>query len=218
MNAAGGKARRPWPAIGPALLSVLELGAEAPSGPVLVNGAVRLQPARFEDFRDWALLREESRAHLTAWEPAWAPGDMTESSFRRRVRAYWREIRAGTGLPLFIRREADGRLVGGASLSQIRYGAARSASIGYWVGAPFIRQGFAIRTVESLVDHAFSKLGLNRVEAACQPDNAASRRLLEKAGFSQEGLARDYLKLNGAWRDHLLFAVTARDHAVGRAR
>ena len=101
-------------------------------------------------------------------------------------------------------------LVGGVTLSNIKYNAACSAEIGYWIGAPFLRRGFAIAAVFAIVAHAFTKLGLNRVEAACQPGNEPSRELLEKAGFHEEGYARDYLFINGDWRDHCLYAITAR--------
>ena len=83
--------------------------------------------------------------------------------------------------------------------------------IGYWIGAPFARQGYGRAAIASVVEYAFQEMKLNRLEAACQPDNAASVRLLENSGFRYEGLARDYLRINGDWRDHLIYAAIARD-------
>lgn len=182
---------------------------------MLVRDGLRLRPAQFEDGEAWTALRERSRAHLTAWEPAWRADEMTPQAFRQRVRSYWREIRNGTGLPLLVFAEEGEKLVGGVSLSNIRYGASRSAGVGYWIGAPFTGKGFGRAALSAVVDYAFSTLELNRVEAACQPENLASQRLLRSAGFAQEGFAPDYLKINGAWRDHVLFAVTARQFGAG---
>ena len=81
------------------------------------------------------------------------------------------------------------------------------ASLGYWAGEMYAGQGYITAAVRAVVRYAFEDLELHRVEAACQPDNIASRRVLEKAGFEHEGMARAYLKINGAWRDHLLFAT-----------
>jgi ribosomal-protein-alanine N-acetyltransferase len=98
-------------------------------------------------------------------------------------------------------------LVGGATLSNIRRGVAQMASLGYWAGGTFTSRGYVTAAVRAIVRYAFEDLDLHRVEAACQPDNTASRRVLEKAGFTQEGAAKAYLKINGKWRDHLLFGI-----------
>lgn len=193
------------------LMSLFDLAASPPKAPTLVSDPVWLRPIRFSDFQEWTSLREQSRAHLTAWEPAWRPEEMTEIAFRRRVRVYWQEMRRGAALPLLIFRRGDNRLLGAMTLSNIRFGAARSAVIGYWIGEPFLRRGYARAALNAVLDHAFISLGLNRVEAACQPDNTPSLNLLENAGFVCEGRARAYLKINDAWRDHLLYAITADD-------
>ncbi|MGE0409971.1 MAG: GNAT family N-acetyltransferase, partial [Amphiplicatus sp.] len=161
---------------------------------------------------------EDSREHLTRWEPSWPPGSLTPESFRRRLKGYWREMRRGGALPLLIFRCSNNALVGGITLSNIRYGASRSATLGYWVGARYVRRGYARAALAAVLDHAFRQLELNRVEAACQPDNLASRMLLEGAGFAFEGRAQDYLRINDAWRDHLLYAITASAFSAGRAR
>ncbi|HXI87084.1 MAG TPA: GNAT family protein [Parvularculaceae bacterium] len=193
-------------------MSLLDLGSPPPKAPTLVADPVWLRPIRIADFAAWTGLREESRAHLTRWEPAWRPEEMTETAFRQRVRAHWREMRRGGALPLIIFRRGDNKLLGAVTLSNIRYGAARSAVVGYWIGAPYLRQGYARAGLTAMLDYAFSAMGLNRIEAACQPENEPSLRLLEGVGFKCEGRARAYLNINDNWRDHLLYAIIAGDY------
>ena len=116
----------------------------------------------------------------------------------------------GLAFPLLVFREMDNAMVGGITLSNIRRGVAQMGSIGYWVGQPFTRQGFTVAAVRAVTEFSFVKLGLHRLEAACIPTNTASRGVLLKAGFTQEGMARAYLRINGSWRDHLLFGLVAR--------
>lgn len=190
----------------------LEIGKQVPRSPVLERGPVVLRAALPADFDEWRNLRETSRAHLTRWEPDWRDQDVSSDAFRARLRLYERQQRAGAGLALYVRLKAGDRLVGGVTLSDIRAHASRSGTIGYWIGAPFLGKGYGFAAVMAMIEHGFDVLRLNRIEAACQPGNAASRALLAKAGFREEGFARDYLFINGAWRDHLLFAITARDY------
>ena len=98
-------------------------------------------------------------------------------------------------------------LLGGLTLGGIRRGVAQSGTLGYWMGAPHAGKGRMTRAVASAVRFGFSTLRLHRVEAACLPENTASQTLLERNGFQREGLARAYLRINGAWRDHLLYAL-----------
>lgn len=192
----------------------INLQARPPEAPILVRDEVVLRIPGPGDQGAWAALRRESRDHLVAWEPAWSDEDLSGEALRLRLRRQWREVRLGTSLPLLIVRRADRRIVGGITLSNIRLGAVRSGVVGYWTGAPFLRRGYARSALRAVVDHAFGVLSLNRVEAACQPGNDASLRLLESEGFRREGFARDFLNINGRWRDHVLLAITARDFAA----
>ncbi len=180
--------------------------------PVLVHDPVILRPGMAVDYPAWLALREKSRAHLTEWEESWTAEQATFSAFKRRLRNYERDARRGAGLSLLVFRIEDNAMVGGATLTNIRYGASRSGLLGYWIGAPFVRQGYGAAAVAAMKAHAFDRLGLNRIVAACQPGNVASRKLLDRSGFACEGLARDYLKINGVWRDHHIYAMTAADY------
>jgi ribosomal-protein-alanine N-acetyltransferase len=163
------------------------------------------------DYSAWAELRAASRQHLTAWEPQWARDELTRSAYRRRLRQYQRELREDQGYAFLIFRRSDAALVGGLSVSNVRRGVAQAASIGYWIGAPHVRRGYMGDAVKALLPFVFGTLGLHRLEAACLPRNLPSTRVLEKVGFKREGMARRYLKINGVWQDHDLFALLQDD-------
>ncbi|MGQ0674855.1 MAG: GNAT family N-acetyltransferase, partial [Rhodospirillales bacterium] len=184
----------------------------APSSAVSAGPRLYLRRPRIGDFRQWADLREQSRMFLTPWEPRWSPNALTRDSYRRRIRRAQREWREETGYGFFLVRRADDALLGGLTLGAVRRGVSESCVLGYWLGAPYARQGLMTEAVHCALGFAFDRLGLRRVEAACVPGNVASRCLLLKCGFREEGLARDYLRINGAWADHLLFAILSTDN------
>jgi ribosomal-protein-alanine N-acetyltransferase len=171
--------------------------------------AIYLRAPELRDYQEWADLREASRNFLVPWEPTWAQDETSRGSYRYKLRRYAEDARDDRAHALFVFRDADDALVGGVTLSNIRRGVAQMASLGYWAGQAFAGQGYITAAVRAVVRHAFEDLDLHRVEAACQPDNMASRRVLEKAGFTQEGAAKAYLKINGRWRDHLLFGIVS---------
>ena len=158
------------------------------------------------DWPAWVSLRRESVAFLTPWEPVWSQDHLARKSFTNRV--YWalRAEAQGNALPMLMTRRADGALLGAITLDNIRRGPAQAGTFGYWVGAPFARQGFMREAIQALTHHAFTHLDLSRIEAACLPENAASRGVLEKCGFKYEGVAQSYLQINGRWRNHVLYA------------
>ncbi|WP_147125669.1 GNAT family N-acetyltransferase [Shimia ponticola] len=165
-----------------------------------------LRPPVHSDFRQWAALRLTSRDFLQPWEPTWAVDHLTRKSFTNRV--YWaqRSIRSGTAVPVFLIRKEDQSLVGAITLDHIRRGPAQAGTTGYWIGEPFARHGYMREAIEGLVHYAFTELDLSRIEAACLPENKASRALLEKSGYKYEGVAQSYLQIAGRWRTHVLYA------------
>lgn len=179
--------------------------------PVIEGKGVLLRVPQMADWSEWARLRGESRAFLAPWEPVWPEDDLTRSAFRRRMRRYARELRDDLGYSFLIFRAADGVLVGGVTLNNVRRGVAQAANLGYWMGAPFAGKGYMTTALAALIPFAHGMLKLRRIEAACLPHNAASVRLLGKLGFAREGLAREYLCIAGEWQDHLLFAHLSAD-------
>lgn len=170
------------------------------------GSAVLLRPPGMRDYAAWAQLRAQSRAYLSVWEPQWARDELSRSSFRRRLRHYQWEAREDQGYAYFVVHKTDGTLLGSVTLSNVRRGVSQTASVGYWVGLPHANKGYMTDAVQGLAAHAFANLGLHRLEAACMPANAASARVLTKAGFVCEGRARRYLKIEGVWQDHDLYA------------
>jgi ribosomal-protein-alanine N-acetyltransferase len=163
------------------------------------------------DFRAWVALREVSAAFLTPWEPTWAPDHLSRRAFTARVSWSARAEQQGAAVPLFLIRRADQALVGAITLDNIRRGPAQAGTLGYWVGQPFARQGYMREAIEALTRHAFTTMDLSRLEAACLPENAASRGVLEKSGFKYEGVAQSYLQIAGRWRNHVLYANLRHD-------
>ena len=187
-------------------MSLVRQWLGVPRRPELRSGRVALAVPRPAHYEAWSLLRETSRQSLVPFEPEWQPDELSRPAWRRRLARYRSERDRGTGEAFLILRASDRALVGGITLSNLRRGVTQTASVGYWIGVPYLRQGFASEAVALLLGYAFEDLGLNRIEAACMPSNAASIAVLERAGFRHEGVARGYLRINGVFEDHLLYA------------
>ena len=175
----------------------------------LVDGPVRLRPLRRRDSRAWNAVRTSNTSWLGPWEATHPEEGLRPLTFAAMVRAFDREARAGRMLPLAI--EVDGRLAGQVTVSGIVWGSLRSGQIGYWVDRALAGQGIVPGAVAMTVDHCFFGLGMHRIEVNIRPENTASLRVVEKLGFRPEGMRRRYLHIDGAWRDHVTFALTAED-------
>jgi ribosomal-protein-alanine N-acetyltransferase len=165
-----------------------------------------LRPPEHGDYTAWSSLRAEGRDFLVPWEPSWSPDHLSRKAFSNRV--YWaaRAVAADTALPVFLIRRKDQQLLGALTLDNIRRGPAQAGTLGYWVGQRYTRRGYMREAIEAVVHYAFITLDLSRIEAACLPENAASRGVLEKSGFKYEGVAQSYLQINGRWRNHVLYS------------
>lgn len=183
----------------------------------LYGDRVLLRAPSHGDYAEWANLRAQSKARLTRWEPSWLHDDLSRPMYRRRMRVYARDVRDDASYVYFITERATGLLVGGITVSNVRRGAAQSASLGYWMGTPHVGRGYMTEAVGCVVRFAFDGLRLHRLEAASMPDNAASLRVLEKSGFEPEGRVRGYLKINGRWEDHILYSRLAPCHETQSA-
>jgi [ribosomal protein S5]-alanine N-acetyltransferase len=192
-------------------MALLRTATSSDIGPVIDAERVSLRTPQMSDYPAWADLRAASRDFLTPWEPLWAADELSRSSFRRRVRHYLRDLREDMGYALFIFSTGDSALVGGLTLCNVRRGVTQACTLGYWIGAPYARQGYMTAAVNAVIPLVFDSLELHRLEAACLPSNTASIKLLERTGFTHEGLARRYLRINGVWQDHLLYALLDSD-------
>lgn len=184
--------------------------------PAPVTGTrISIRPPIAADYAEWAAVRRASRDFLTPWEPKWTSDELDRIAWRQRLRRYREEMAQGTGMPFLVFENCSGRLAGGITLGNIRYGVSQSAQIGYWTGERYAGKGYMQDAIRVVISHAFGAMRLHRVEAACIPGNTRSIRVLEKAGFTREGLLRSYLRINGVWQDHYIYALIAGEHRAG---
>ena len=186
--------------------------------PILKGRRVALRAPRSADYPAWRDLRRESRDFLRPFEPRWSEADLNREAFARRLRRGQEEVRAGTDYGFFIFTDGGSRLVGGLTLSNVRRRAAQSVTLGYWMGQRYAGQGLMTEAVGAVLPFVFDTLGLHRAHAACLPHNQASRRVLEKNGFREEGFAEGYLQIDGRWSDHVLFGLTRERYEAGIGR
>lgn len=162
------------------------------------------------DAQVWSRARTSDQAHLEPWEPSlrqdWAARHEARNWF-----PLWRQLRAqaksGSVYPFAI--EADQAYAGQLTIGGVQRGALQSAWIGYWVASSSCDGGIATAAAALALDWCFGPLRLHRVEATTRVENLASRAVLGKLGFREEGLIRDYLQVLGQWQDHLIFGLTA---------
>jgi ribosomal-protein-alanine N-acetyltransferase len=182
-----------------------------------------VRPLRRRDAAAWVEVRRRNRAWLAPWEGrsaqsadlGWADRN-TLPGYLAMLRAARQEARAGRALPFAV--TYDGSFVGQVSVSTIVRGAFDSASVGYWVDERVAGRGVTSTALALVLDHCFREVGLHRVEADVRPENAASLAVVRRMGLREEGLHRRFLYIDGAWRDHLCFAVLAEDVATGVLR
>jgi ribosomal-protein-alanine N-acetyltransferase len=178
----------------------------------LAWGPVEVHPLRRRDAAEWSRLRLANEAWLSPWEPtaavAWRDRH-SPAAYRAMRRVVAHRARMGTSLPLAVR--VEGRLAGQVTVDNIVRGALRSGYLGYWIDRSVAGRGMASLAVALVCDHAFTQVGLHRLQADIRPENLPSQRLVERLGFRQEGLLRRYLDIDGDWRDHLAYALLAED-------
>lgn len=170
-----------------------------------------LRLPEMRDYEAWCAIQKKSEDFLTKWEPKRDEEKYSLQNFKARVVWAISSLRNRRAIPLFIFRNSDDVLIGAITVDNVRFGAAHAATIGYWIGVDYARQGYMREAVERVKAFLFSNWDLSRLEAACLPENNASRGLLETCGFKYEGVAQAYLQINGRWRTHVLYAALRRD-------
>jgi ribosomal-protein-alanine N-acetyltransferase len=167
---------------------------------------------RVKDASVWRETRIRNAGWLRPWEPTNPETPLYQTSlgpYIAMARMMRREARQGQTLPWVI--TYAGRFAGQLTVGSIVWGSARTAQVGYWVDEAVAGKGVVPTALAMAVDHCFFVVGLHRVEATIRPENQASRRVVEKLGFREEGLRRRSLHIEGSWRDHLCYALTAED-------
>ena len=194
---------------------MISFGA-APGWPaVLRDGPVLLRPYRRSDAAAWSEVRRTNRAWLAPWEPS-APGDWNElnsvAAFRYVYRDQRRSARRGESMPFAVC--YHDRFVGHLNLGNVVRRAFCSAYAGYWVDGRVAGHGIIPTALALVVDHAFRAGGLHRIEVNIRPENKPSRRVVEKLGFREEAYHPRYMHIDGAWRDHIGYAMTSEEVAA----
>ncbi len=186
--------------------------------PVLRGPRVLLRGPQARDYLAWRNLRRDSRDFLKPFEPRWGEIDLARRVFTARLRRGRQEAVQGTdyNFLIFLPQGEDETLAGGLTLSNIRRRAAQHVTLGYWMGRRYAGQGLMTEAVAAVLPFVFDTLGLHRIHAAFLPNNIASRRVLEKNGFREEGYAESYLQIDGRWADHVMFGLTRERYEQGR--
>ncbi len=179
---------------------------------------IELRLPKRSDYVGWARQRRASREFHRPWVPTSFSGDVSRAGFRRWVSQAHRTFSEGSELNLLLFRNADQALLGSLACKNIRRGTVQCGTLSFWIGREYARLGYMTEAVTAFVNHAFTRLDLGRLEAACLPENRASRGLLEKTGFREEGRAEAYLRIAGAWRDHILFSNIREDRRESARR
>lgn len=183
--------------------------------PTLSEGAVTIRSVRVRDARRLERELLDNRSWLRRWE-ATSPQGAMSFDVRASIRSLLSNARAGLGLPFAI--EFDGELAGQLNVSSIAWGSVSSATIGYWVSERFAGKSVIPTAVALATDYCFFQMGLHRMEICIRPENEPSLRVVQKLGFRYEGLRRNYIHIDGGWRDHFCFALTSDELPVGVLR
>lgn len=176
---------------------------------ILLKGArTVLRPPSLEDAEEWLTLRNKNRAFLKPFEPQWPVGTLDTEFYERRMQRIEYNWQLGKGQQFLIFKEENAALIGGMNINNICRGAAQFASIGFWLSENAQGQGYMTEVIHLTLKYAFDRLELHRLNASCLPDNARSKKLLLRCGFTEEGFAKNYLQINGKWQDHILFGLS----------
>ncbi|MFT4081206.1 MAG: GNAT family protein [Nocardioides sp.] len=179
---------------------------------VLSHGAVTVRPLARSDARAWAEARRRSAAWLHPWDATVPPGvPARATTFAELVRRLRRQAKAGQTYPFAI--DVDGSFAGQVTVNNIVRGSAQFASVGYWIDQAYAGRGVMPLAVALVIDHCFTTAGLHRIEICIRPENTNSLRVVEKLGIAEVGFAPRFLHIDGAWRDHRVFAITVEEVA-----
>ena len=177
----------------------------------LTGERVFLRPPKRRDALKWQKLRMSSKSFLVPREPSWDASSCTRRAYLRFFKNSNYLANMDRAYSFLIFKTDDKKLLGGINIGNVRRGVSQSASLGYWIGEKYSRNGYMKEALRLLIPSLFVDLRLNRIEAATLEENIASKNLLKKVGFKKEGVLRKYLKINGTWRDHILYGLLEND-------
>jgi len=176
----------------------------------LEHGDVVLRPLSPRDAKAWREVRIRNADWLRPWDATVPPGSRQRpKTFGALTRSLGQSARHGQSMPFAI--EVDGRFAGQITVNNIVRGSAQFASIGYWLDRQYAGRGVMPLAVALVIDHCFQSAGLHRIEICIRPENSNSLRVVEKLGIREVGFAPRFLHIDGAWRDHRIYAITSEE-------
>ena len=178
----------------------------------LTHGEVTLRVIKARDAKTLEKLVLGNRAWLKPWE-ATNPHGPTSFDFKGQVRGLLRQLEYNEGIPFLILYKDE--VVGQLNVANILHGSVSSCVIGYWIIPEVAGNGITPTAVALAMDYLYKVVGLHRVEIDIRPENKASIRVVQKLGLRYEGLKKNYIHINNAWRDHLVFALTSDEISTG---
>ena len=150
---------------------------------------------------------QANRAHLAPWERLRPQQFYTREAIGGRLAEMERQMAAGTALSLLLWEPQGGRIIGECSFTNIVRGPFQACHLGFTIDADFEGKGLMREALTAAIEYVFERYGLHRIMANHMPANQRSGHLLARLGFEVEGRAHAYLKINGAWEDHVLTAL-----------
>ena len=174
---------------------------------ILHHDRCYLRPIQISDYPQWQTVRARNEARLRPLEPKWAQDCLSRGFFERRIKRQIRDWHSDRAYCFVLFRNDRDTLIGGMNINHVQRGAAHFASLGYWIDEQQQGQGYMQEAGEMITEYAFAVLKLNRLNAACLPENDRSKNLLLRLGFAEEGFAKNYLEINGQFQDHILFGL-----------
>ncbi len=172
---------------------------------MLTHGDISLRIIRTKDAKAIERLVLGNREWLRPWE-ATNPHGPISFDFRAQIRSLLRQLESSDGMPFVILYQ--GEIVGQLNVANILHGSVSSCVIGYWIAPEVAGLGITPTAVALAMDYMFNAVGLHRVEIDIRPENGASIRVVQKLGLRYEGVKKNYIHINGDWRDHYIFALT----------
>ena len=172
----------------------------------IIGDRVLLRPPRRRDWKNWVKLRISSYDYLKKWEPYWEKEKCNRSSYMRQLRMQRTRAAYDQAYNFLCFKKLDKTLIGGINISNIQRGVIQTGNIGYWIGEDFASNGYMYESISTLLPFIFNQIKLNRIQAYTLEENYASRNLLQKLGFKNEGVLRKSMKIDNKWRDHILYS------------
>lgn len=172
----------------------------------IIGQAIYIRMAEKSDYSQFHKVRSENKQFLQPYEPTWDSTALSKKTFYARVRNDRHEASQDRKYGFLIFQKSNNMLVGGVNLNNVQRGVFQACSLGYWMAQNQNSKGYMTEVVKLITDKCLKEWGFNRVQAATLLGNIASIRVLEKCGFEPEGEAKKYLKIDGKWQDHRLFA------------